>query len=69
MANENPFHNQRSERALELIDLAQHLNREYAELIQVSAVLKKDSRQLVEDSRILRSSIVRLRLSLVERPG
>ena len=53
MPNE-PSHQTHLNKSRELIALTDRLTQEYAELQQLSRVLRKESRQLSEDSYILR---------------
>ena len=53
MPSEPPYQTHLN-KSRELIELANRLNQEYAELRQLSLVLRKESRQLSEDSDLLR---------------
>ena len=54
MSNKPPSHIDLSARTLELTAFTRRLRKEYVELIEVSAVLRRDSKELSNDSRLLR---------------
>ena len=50
MAQKSAYHTYLNSKTLDLGELTNLLKQDYAELIEASAVLRKESRQLTEDS-------------------
>ena len=63
MSTKPSYHTHLNTNTLDLTAFTNLLKQEYADLIETSVALRKDSRQLVEDSQLLRTISIRLLLS------